>query len=90
MSRRAPTDNPLRPILKHVEKRGDVTLHYETTPPRGEFSSRNCQGISLAGQFMTQTVDNTVYKYAKINPTSGCIVGPIHTDVSEQLEANAS
>jgi len=26
-------DNPLRPILKHVEKRGNITIHYESIPP---------------------------------------------------------
>ena len=27
------TDDPLRPILKMVEKKDNITIHYETTPP---------------------------------------------------------
>ena len=64
-------DDPLRPILKNVEKKGNVTIHYETTPPSQaeiaaaqEIATRTGEEVHLFGDTASKVtypgIDGTI------------------------------
>lgn len=83
------TDDPLRPILKNVEKKGNITIHYETTPPSQaeiaaaqEIAARTGEEVHLFGDTASKVT------YPGIDGTIGNPPRPLSIK-AHSLDANA-